>query len=121
MKALNKVAEMSEEIFNKLKSFVIKQSAVNDEEIIRATKIENDLGVTGDDAVEFIVAYGKAFNVDVTKFMAADYFEAEGDCILPAIIRFLTGRKRKPKKTLTVGHLEKGIVAGRLDEEVINS
>jgi len=55
--------------------------------------------------------------VDVTKFMAADYFDGEGDPILPAVIRIPTGKKNK---ILTVGHLEKGILAGRLDEEVIN-
>lgn len=112
---------MSDETFDKLKTFVIKQSAVDDEIISTATQIENDLGVTGNDAVEFIVAYGKAFNVDVSKFMAADYFEGEGDKILQAIIRFLSGRKKKTRKVLTVGNLEKGIHAGRLDEEIINS
>jgi len=49
--------------------------------------------------------------------MAADYFDGEGDPILPAVIRIPTGKKNK---ILTVGHLEKGILAGRLDEEVIN-
>lgn len=112
---------MSDEIFNKLKSFVIKQAAVEDEEVTREAGIEEDLGVYGDDAVELLIAYGKTFNVDVTKFMAADYFSAEGDPILPAIIRFLTGKKKKKDKILTVGHLEKGILAGRLDEEIINS
>lgn len=70
---------MNEEIFSNLKKFVIKKSCVDDEEITHATRIYNDLGVYGDDAVEFIVAFGKEFNVDVSKFMAADYFEAEGD------------------------------------------
>jgi acyl carrier protein len=112
---------MSDETFNKLRSFVIEESAVDDEEITRDTKIENDLGVTGDDAVDFMVAYGKVFNVDVTEFMAADYFDGEGSEILLGIYRLLTGKKKKKKKILTVGHLEKGIVAGQLNEEVINS
>lgn len=112
---------MSNEIFDKLKSFIIKQAAVEADEVIREASIENDLGVTGDDAVDFLIAYGKAFNVDVTKFLAAEYFDGEGDLILPAIIRLLTGKKKKKNNILTVGHLEKGILAGRLDEEVINS
>lgn len=53
--------------------------------------------------------------------MAADYFSNEGGPILPAIIRFLTNRKKRERKVLTVAHLEKGIITGRLDEEVINS
>lgn len=113
---------MNDEIFNKLKSFIVKQAVVEEEEEVkRDTRIENDLGVTGDDAVDFLIAYGKTFNVDVTKFMAADYFDGEGDPILPAIIRFFKGKNKKQNRILTVGHLEKGIVAGRLDEEVINN
>lgn len=112
---------MNDDVFNKLKDFVIKESAVDDEEITRDTLIEDDLGVTGDDAVDFLIAYGKVFNVDVTKFMKGDYFDGEGDIILPAIIRFFTGKKKNPNKRLTVGHLEKGILARKLDEEVINS
>jgi len=40
---------------------------------------------------------------------------------LPAIIRTFTGKKKKTNKVLTIAHLEKGIFAGRLDEEVVNS
>ena len=87
------------------------------------TALENDLGITGDDAVEFIIAYGKEFNVDVSKFMAADYFDAEGYDIVGPLIRWITRNKKPQKqlKILTLGHLEKGIIAGKLDEEVINS
>ncbi|WP_310593852.1 DUF1493 family protein [Flavobacterium sp.] len=107
---------MNEETFNKLKEFIINQSAVNDEEINSSTRIEDDLGVSGDDAVEFIIAFGKEFNVDISKFMANDYFSPEGDFILPALIRFLTNKKKRDKKSFTVGHLEKAIIAGKLDE-----
>src|SRR5262245_26242616 len=110
---------MNNEMFNKLKAFVVKQSAVDDEEITRDTEIEDHLGVTGDDAVDFMIAYSKAFGVDVTKFMAADYFGPERSVVLSGLIGGVN-QKRK-RKTLTVGHLEKGIRAGRLDEEVINS
>lgn len=112
---------MSEDIFDKLKSFVVEKAGVDANEVVREAGIEEDLGIYGDDAMELLVAYGKFFNVDVTKFMAADYFSPEGDAILPAIIRLFTGNKRRKTKILTVGHLEKGILAGRLDEGVINS
>jgi acyl carrier protein len=112
---------MSNEIFDKLKSFVIKEAVVEDEEVTRDAQLENDLGVTGDDAIDFLIAYGKAFNVDVTNFKAADYFDGEGTPILSEIIRAFTCKKMKTKKVLTISHLEKGIIAGRLDEEIINS
>jgi hypothetical protein len=50
-----------ETFFDKLKTFVMKESVVDDEKVTKDTKIENDLGVTGDDAVDFLVAYSKAF------------------------------------------------------------
>lgn len=112
---------MNEEVFDKLKVFIVKQASVEDEEVTIDADIEDDLGITGGDAIEFIVAFSKEFKVDVSHFMAADYFMPEGDIILPAIIRTITGRKKKKQKELIVAHLVKAIIAGRLDEEIINS
>jgi acyl carrier protein len=108
------------DIFEKLKNFVIKESYVEDEVITTETKIADDLGVNGDDAVEFLIAYGKEFDVDVSKFMAADYFSPEGSGFISLIKSFLRIEDDSTKKHLTVGHLLKGIEAGRLDEGVMN-
>ena len=99
------------EKFSELVKFTIVESCIDDEPITRDTRLSNDLGVTGHDGIDFIIAYSKKFKVDVSKFTAADYFKAEGMDILGL---------QKPVKQLTVGHLEKGIIAGRLDEDVIN-
>jgi len=121
---------MSDEIFNRLKKFISEQGfgytlpwplLFKKKEIKRETTIERGLKITGDDSDEFLIAFGKEFNVDVSKFPIGDYFGDEGDPILPSIIRFLTGKKRRQTKTLTIGQLEKAVIAGRLDEEVINS
>ncbi len=74
--------------------------------------MEKQLGIYGDDATEIMLVYGKEFNVDVSKFMAASYFSGEGFSLF--------GKDEKTKE-LTLGDLEKGVIAGRLDEEVINS
>jgi acyl carrier protein len=103
-----------------LKNFLINKIGVDAEEITDGALIEDDLGIYGGDAVELLIAYGKEFKVDVSNFMAADYFSGDGDVILPALIRFFTGKKKPQKKALTVGHLEIGITVGRLDEDVIN-
>jgi acyl carrier protein len=116
---------MNNEIFNRLNKFIFEQGfgykysfplSFRKKELTRETSIENDLRITGDDADEFIIAFGKEFNVDVSKFPIGDYFGDEGDPILPAIL----GKERKLKK-LTIGQLEKAVVAGHLDENVINS
>jgi len=103
---------MNSEFFRQLQDFVIEQSCVNDETITRETQLYGDLGIYGEDAVEFLIAFGKKFNVNVSKFMAADYFKRDGIDILGLECR---------KKVLTVGHLEKAITEGQLNEEIINS
>ncbi|MBK7376825.1 MAG: DUF1493 family protein [Chitinophagaceae bacterium] len=89
--------------------------------ITRATCLEKDLGITGDDAGELLLEYGQKFNIDVSKLNLRKYFTPEGDTILQAILRMITGKKASKDSELTVGDLEKGVIARRLDEEVINS
>lgn len=89
---------MDIEIFERVKNFIVKEAAITEQEVRLDTDLENDLGVRGDDAVEFLVAFGKAFDVDIANFMAADYFSPEGDVILPAIIRIFTGKKNPKQK-----------------------
>jgi hypothetical protein len=121
---------MSDIIFNKLKIFIAEQGfgytlpfplLFKKKELIRDTTLETDLGITGDDSDDFLIAFGKEFKVDVSQFPIGDYFGDEGDPILPALIRMFTGRKKRQTKDLTIGQLEKAVIAGRLDEEVINS
>jgi len=91
-----------------------------EDEVTPDSRLYYDLGVYGDDATELLIEYRKRFNVDVSKFMAADYFKVEGIDVLGGLIRLFSGKRSGGGfKTLTVNDLEKGIVAGRLDEEVI--
>jgi acyl carrier protein len=97
--------------FEELLSFVRDQSGAQDVALSRQTLIEDDLGVTGEDAYELIVDIGKKYQVDLSDFDFRKYFNDE-----PNI--FSMDRKVAP---FTVGHLEKAILAGRLNEEVIHS
>ena len=112
---------MNDEVFEKLRQFIIRERWEYNFPLKRDTQIGSDLKIYGDDSDEFLIAFSKEFNVDVSKFKIGDYFGDEGDPILPAIIRVVTGKKKRQTKVLTIGHLEKAIEAGRLDEEVINS
>lgn len=105
---------------HRLFEFVKEQSAVYEADINMDTDLQDDLGVRGDDAVEFLIAYGKRFNVDVSKFMAADYFNSESFGLLAYLTAKLFGSSEK-RKPFTVNYLYKGIVAGCLNEEVINA
>jgi hypothetical protein len=104
-----------------LNLFIEEQLVVNNKELTADTRIEEDLRIYGDDAVEFLIAYGRKFNVDLSNFMAADYFSPEGFDMLSTILRFFQRKPKPVKNELTVNDLQKGIVAGVLDEEVINS
>ena len=86
------------------------------------TRIEEDLGITGDDAVEFLIAFGKKFDVDISRFNMADYFHGEGwsfDCFFYKLQWWFYKRKYV-KKVLTIGDLLEAIRVKRLgnSEEV---
>ncbi len=85
------------------------------------TKIEEDLRITGDEAWDFLIKYGKYFNVETSNFIFSDYFEAEGIDFITPILEILRLKKKKKKKELTIGHLIKAIEAGKLDDEIINA
>lgn len=110
---------MDNNIFESIKSFVEKQRWQYPFALERTTKIEKDLKITGDEADEFIIAFGKQFNIDVSNFNIDEYFEPEGDKILPAIVRFFTGQKKTKNKELVLGDLERAVIVGKLDNIVI--
>jgi len=104
----------------KLCSFIEKERWKYPFKLTSNIEIEKDLKINGDDAVEFIIAFGKEFGVDVSKFKAADYFDSEGLDIIGWLTN-LFKEKISSKKTLTIGDLVAGIKAGRLDDEVIKA
>lgn len=73
------------------------------------TLLEDDLGITGDDAVELIENFGEKFKVDISNFKFNSYFNSEPSIFIP----------QKAIKSLTVGDLKKAIIQGRLDDGVI--
>ena len=103
---------MKDILLNEIINFLVKQACLTNITLKRETKIEVDLGITGEDAIELLVAYSKRFSVDISNFMAAEYFEAEG-------MNWLMPTNVINKKKLTIGDLEKGALMGKLDEGVI--
>ncbi len=74
----------------------------------RETRIEKDLGVTGDDANELIMAFAKEFHVDVSHFILHDYFGPEGTDI------FCAYSDAESRKKLTIADLEEAVDLGKL-------
>ena len=80
----------------------------------RRTELLNDLKLWGDDAYEFIVAFSKKFNVDISEFDFDKYFYPEGDRILSAILDFVLRRKRPAKVKITLADLERAVKIRKL-------
>jgi hypothetical protein len=102
---------MSDEFLKQVLGLIEKKMGRYKKPITRETCLEKDLGMTGDDAVEFLLDYGKKYSVDLTKFDIRKYFMPEGDVF---------GMSSHKEKELTVGDLEKGIIAKQLSEEIIS-
>ena len=112
---------MKEELLQTVRIFISKFSGISETRIFENSNLEEDLNIYGEDAVELINIYGKEFSIDVSKFLAADYFSDDGGIRLQFFMKLLRGKRKIQKKTLTVAHLVKGIISGRLDEEVISN
>ena len=103
---------LNEDMFQQLIAFIRSEIREDGHPITRNTLLEDDLGVTGDEAGELIANFSKRFNVNIDKFIFDSYFYDE-----PGVFN-LPNRKIKPFR---ISHLEKAIIAGKLDDEVINS
>ncbi len=103
------------DILDQIKGFVTKQRWEYDFNLTRETELRKDLKLGGDDAVEFMIAFGKEFNVDISSLDLNKYFPPEGDRILPAIIHFFSLKKAPKYFSLTLGDLETAVKNGKLD------
>jgi len=91
----------------RVKLFVSKYWSVPLKKLSQNTKLEDDLGITGDDAAEFFNLFSTEFNVDLTDLNLQKYFESEGIGLLN--FSWLLGKRRKVKRSLheiTIADLE---------------
>ncbi len=109
----------SEILTDELIDFVLKESYIPNYKLTPNACLIHDLGMVGDDGIEFMIAYGKKFNVDLSGFMADKYFEAEGLQFINSFLEKIGLRKSKLKHLL-IKDLQKGISVGYLNETVIN-
>ena len=82
-----------------------------------SSRLEDDLGITGDDGSDFIEAFAGKFQVDMTQFGKAGlyYFHCEGfDPI--TFIRKLRGWRDPRVLPITVGDLVRAVERGRWED-----
>ena len=87
-----------------------------------ASRLEEDLGLTGLDAVEFIDSWAKTFNVEVQDFPSRRYFGPEGQQLLSSFLGLFSKHfRRQPLVPLTLGMLAEATRRGRWNTEQIEA
>lgn len=105
--------------FETFKQFLKKHIIADVDMADLQSDIEDDLLICGNDSIDFILAYSKEYNVDVSKFMAADYISAEGEQLFGRLFGKPLDSEPARRKKLTIRNLLDGIQAGKLDEGTI--
>lgn len=95
-------------LYDRIVSFLKKETMVRNVNFNRYTQIERDLGVTGDDAAELIEAFAQEFRVDLTHFTFHDYFGPEGTDV------FCDFPDSKSRKKLNIADLEEAVKQHKL-------
>lgn len=98
------------EIFYKIKEFVIEKNLIDADEISEETEIENDLGITGDDAAEFLEEFSRKFKVDTSEFDFEGHFMTEGINLLS----IFSSKEKVKRKKLTLRDLQQAVEKGKL-------
>lgn len=95
---------------SEIKEYVIEKNLIDADEISEETDIENDLGLTGNDAEEFIADFSEKFKVDISEFDFKSYFLAEG-IDFSSFFNFFSPKKRKKLRLLD---LHEAVKKGKL-------
>lgn len=106
---------MSEETLRRVVDLLVDHQCVRRERVRPESRIELDLGITGDDAAELMKAFMDRFGVDMTGFEFPRHFGAEG-CFPPMFLMrrlFPAYRDLGRCEEITVGHLVRVAVARR--------
>lgn len=99
--------------FERLNKFIISERGKYRKPFSEKTTLEKDLGITGDDADDFMDAFFLEFNINYESFELGKYFHSEGLDLffVGTMIRKLTGAKRlnNPIYDITLGDLMRSI------------
>lgn len=96
-------------LLDELIAFVREEYGLGTLPVNESSRIEEDLGIAGDEHWELIRKYAQLFNVDVSKFPYQEYVSSEPGLFTP----------QTPTKPITIGNLKRGIEIGKLDNEVL--
>jgi len=109
---------MEQDKLYELKKFVSEFSGYSKDKLNGMTEIVNDLGIDGDDGIEFIDTFSEKFNVDFPNgFEYADFFDGEGlnlikDLFFTIKSMIYNKKFRKHLIPIRLSDLEEAIIKG---------
>lgn len=84
------------------------------------SRLEQDLGLTGLDAVEFIDKWAETFGIETDGFPYRRYFAPEGQALFSSFLGLFSERFRRPLLVpLTLGMMAAAMCLGRWDAAAI--
>lgn len=108
-------------ITEELIEFIRKTTFIERMPVTETTLLVDEIGISGDDAIDFLEKFSKRFDVDISAFDFMKYFNDEGEVSISILDYWLGNKKNRTKNQLTVGDLQKAVLAGKLDDTVIGS
>ncbi len=97
---------------NVLESIFIEQTGLKSSELFPDTRLEQDCGITGDDALELFEVIYEKFNVDFSDFDFDMYFHGECEGFLSSLFNRDREKHRKAFP-VTIGHICKVVEKGK--------
>lgn len=82
---------MNSELITEVTEMVSKFTGVSPRELTLETTLFHDLGIDGDDAVDFFTEFEAGFHVDLSDFKISKYFGSETSGLLSSMIIWLQG------------------------------
>lgn len=115
---------MKKDTWSELVFFIREQAVLsNKKDITKSLTLEGDLGITGEDAEDFMRSFFERFKVDQGDFVFERYFNGEGFQPFGIIAMIFSKkiRKKYEKEKLTLGMLEAAILRGVWESEKLGS
>ena len=103
----------NEGIEEQIRQFTAKELLVKPERLKAETSLQ-DLGVAGDDGVEFMQAFAVRFGIDLADFESDLYFGPEAGCDPLTLLFYLFSPGTRPKfAPITLGDLVQAAQEGK--------
>ena len=104
--------------FTEFAAFVAQVAGVEPRQITPASEMERDLGVTGDDGIDLLVAIAQQYGTDFDRpHHGGRYlFHSEGIDLVGPVVRRLIGRSSSKVIPLTAGDLHLAVLRGRWED-----